>query len=112
MLLVHLVSKIKIDALCDSVTVPSDSTLIAIKGFTDTGGIHLTKINLNIANLQKDLVLRIPFINLVQVELNVHQVSIHHFRPCALGDVDCNAHVVATRSKQPQEVGEARLILL
>jgi hypothetical protein len=64
MLLVHLVTKINIDALNDGVTVPSDSTLITTKGFTDTGGIHFTKINFNSTNHNEDLVHRAPFINL------------------------------------------------
>jgi hypothetical protein len=71
MLLVHLVTIIKIDALSDGIAVPCDSALISIKGDTDTGGIHFTKINFDATNDNEDLVHRIPFINLVKIKPNI-----------------------------------------
>ena len=96
MLLVHLVSKVQIDTLCDSVAVPGNATFIAIKGFTDTGGIHLTKVNLNVSQHQKYLVFWVPFINLVKSKLNCQEVGIHNFKPRAARNVDRNTHVVAS----------------
>jgi hypothetical protein len=70
MLLVHLVTIVKIDTLNDSITMPSDSTLITIQWHTDTSGIHLTKINFNSTNGNEHFVRWTPFINLEYIELN------------------------------------------
>ena len=102
----NLTSKIHIDALRFCFTVPSDSILVTINRLTHTVGVHLTKINLSAHDIQNDPVFRCPIINLVQVELDVDKINIHHIRTRCLGDGNVNAHVVATRSQQSQKVRE------
>ena len=113
MLLVQLLrSKVHVNALCFCVTVPSNSIQVTINGLTDTVGVHLTKVNLSSHDIQNNPIRGCPFVNLVEVELNVDQISIHHLRSGTLGDVDLDAHVVAARSKQSQEIREVGLVLL
>ena len=113
MLLIQLLrSKVHVNALCFCVTVPSDSIQVTVNGLTDTVGVHLTKVNLSSHDIQNNPIGGRPFINLVQVELDVHQIRIHHLRSGTLGDVDLDTHVVAARSKQSQEIREVGLVLL
>ena len=79
MLLVKLIrSKLHVNALGLSVTVPGNSIHVTINRLTDTAGVHLTKVNFSTTNLQNDPVCGIPLIDLVKVELDVDSIRIHH----------------------------------
>ena len=113
MLLVKLLrSIVHVNALRLCVTVPGDSIQVTINGFTNTVGVHLTQVNFSSQDVQNDPICGNPVVNLVQGELDVHQVGIHLLGTSALGDIDFNSHVVAARSKQSQEVREVGLVLL
>jgi len=94
----------------DGLAIPGDARFHPAQGHTGAGGVHLTQVNADIIDLDKELVIWIPVINLVQGKFNRHSVSFHLVWTGTTGDIDGRGHLRTAASKQAKELRETSSI--
>jgi hypothetical protein len=95
----------------DSLAIPGDARFHPAQGHTGAGGVHLTQVNADIIDLNKELVSSwIPVINLIQGKLNRHSVSFQLVWTGTTGDIDGRGHHLTAGSKQAKELRETNSI--